>query len=339
MSQALSRRALLRSAAGFGGAAALAGGAALPGPAAAARRAPYLPYGRRSFFRRPVTGLVVDPVRTAEFRAFMKEHPEQREHSYPVINGLAGNEWGTTTHVSSASDPVWTMTDPREETLILGRRGFHMADDVALRIPTGTQDRPLLVIDPVFGYSMFAADVVPDFLTRTISVSSSAVFFHSSNGLDRRNPRCNDPRNFSSRGRIPDAKAIRPDLLRAGIANGTGLGHVLNMFFVETLSTEGFRHPMVGAEHDKHGWGAQGDRIAIRPGLHLRRDRGLTDAALCVARTLQTHGAYIGDNSGGETKLKGVQTTPTYHPYAGTNLSPDCLDALTWDDFVVLTRP
>jgi hypothetical protein len=110
------------------------------------------------------------------------------------------------------------------------------------------------------------------------------------------------------------------------------------MFFVESLSSLGHRHPMVGSEGGNTGWGAQGDRIAIRRNVDLRA-RGLRNAALCIARTLQTHGAYLGDNSGTETKLKGVQTTPTYDPYAGTNLRPNCLHRLTWDDFVVLKRP
>ena len=284
-----------------------------------------------------MSGFAVDAARTTSFRSFMKTHPDQKQIPYPRFTGLDGNQWGTTTHVSTASDPVWRLKNPRRETQVLATQGFHMADAVAQRVPTGTQDRPFLIVDPVFGYSLFCADVVPDRATRTITVSASAVFHHSSNGLDKRNPRSNDARNFASRGRIPDAMAIRPDLLKAGIANGTGLGHVLHAFFVETLTSAGHVHPMVGSEGDKVGWGAEGDRIAIRSTLDLKA-RGLTDAALVIARTLQTHGAYLGDNSGSSTMLKGVQTTPTYNPYAGTNMKADCLKALTWDDFVVLKR-
>jgi hypothetical protein len=335
MAMSMSRRNLLRT----GLAATVTGTAvqwSLPRPAAAAT-SPFLPYTTTSYFRTPVTGAPVDATRTASFRAFMKSHPEQRATSYPKITGLGGNQWGTTTHIGAATDPIWKLKNPRTETQILGTQGFHMADDVAARIPTGTQDRPFLIVDPVFGYSLFCADVVPDRSTRTITVSASAVFWHTSNGLDRRNPLSNDKRNFNSRGRIPDAMVIRPDLLRAGIANGTGLGHVLQAFFVETLSTAGFKHPMVGAESSKYGWGAEGDRIAIRPDLDLVA-RGFKDAALVVARTLQTHGAYLGDNSGSGTMLKGAQATATYNPYAGTNLTADSLKGLTWDDFVVIAR-
>jgi hypothetical protein len=281
--------------------------------------------------------MAVSATRTTSFRSFMKKHPDQRQYSYPRITGMDGNQWGTTTHVGSASDPVWKLKNPRKETQVLATQGFHMADAVARRVPTGTQDRPFLIVDPVFGYSLFCADVVPDPSTRTITVSASAVFHHASNGLDKRNPLSNEARNFASRGRIPDAMAIRPDLLKAGIENGTGLGHVLHVFFVETLTSAGHHHPMVGSESGKYGWGAEGDRIAIKPNVDLRA-RGLTDAALVIARTLQTHGAYLGDNSGSSTMLKGVQTTSTYNPYSGTNMKVDCLKALTWDDFVVLKR-
>jgi hypothetical protein len=335
----VSRRAFVRNTALLGSVASVSHlSTGITSPATAAAAAPKLPYGADSYFRTPVAGMAVSRKRTAAFHTFMKRHPDQKSYSYPRITGMDGNEWGTTTHVSDASDPVWKLENPREETRILATQGFHMPDRVAKRVPTGTQDRPFLIVDEVFGYSLFCADVVPDPSTRTIKVSASAVFHHSSNGLDGRNPRSDDKRNFASRGRIPDAMAIRPDLLKAAIENGTGLGHVLHMFFVETRTAAGFCHPMVGTESDKNGWGAEGDRIAIKPNIDLKA-RGLNGAALAIARTLQTHGAYLGDNSGSATMLKGVQTTSTYNPYDGTNMSPDCLEGLTWEDFRVLRRP
>jgi hypothetical protein len=215
-----------------------------------------------------------------------------------------------------------------------------MADAVANRIPAGGQDRLLVVVDPVLGYTVLCGDVVPDLGSRTISAATSGIFWHTSNGLDRRNPRSNDARNFCSRGRIPDSLVIRPDLVQAGIANGTGLGHVLELFLVETNSRTfgtGFVHPMVGTE-SRHttGWGAEGERLRINPRVDLAA-RGLTGGALVIARTLQQHGAYIGDNSGSASTLKGAQSTATDDPYAGTNVATDCLEGkVTWDDFEVV---
>lgn len=337
MSTSMSRRSFLRNTFAAAAAASVAGGLSLPESAAAATTgAPFIPYTADSYFRSRVAGTAIDPARTSAFRTFMKAHPDQRKFAYPKITGVSGNQWGTTYHLSSAADPVWKLRGSlNAQTQILVTQGIHIADSVLARIPSGTQDRAMLVVDPVFGYSVFLTDCVPDYATHTIGTSSAGVTLHSSNGLDRRNPRSNDTRNFTSRGRISDAGVIRPDLLNYAVANNTGLGHVLQFWLVETLTTDGFRHPMVGMESSKYGFGAEGERVAIDPSVNLGA-RGLSGAALAVGRTLQDHGAYIGDNSGSSTMLKGAQATSSYNPYAGTNLGRDCLRGITWDDFIVL---
>jgi hypothetical protein len=241
-----------------------------------------------------------------------------------------------TYYVGRPDDPVWRLvggnTSTNSRLQILATQGFHMADSVADRFPTGTQDRPGLMIDPVFGYTAQFADAVPDKATRTITVSSAGILWHSSNGLDYRNPLSNDSRNFTSRGRVVDAMVIRRDALDRAVANNTGLGYVLHLFFVETSTADGFRSPMVGAESGKYGWGAEGERIRLKPSIDLEA-RGLTGAALAVARTLQQNGAYIGDNSGSCTKIKASQASE----YVGTNMATDMFrDKISWDDFEVL---
>jgi hypothetical protein len=190
------------------------------------------------------------------------------------------------------------------------------------------------MVDPVFGYTVQFADAVPDKATRTITVSNAGILWHTSNGLDYRNPRSDDSRNFTSRGRIVDSMVIRRDVLDRAIANDTGLGHVLHLFFVETNTADGFHSPMVGAESGKYGWGAEGERIRLKPSIDLKA-RGLTGAALAVARTLQQNGAYIGDNSGSATQIKASQASA----YVGTNMSTDMFrDMISWDDFEVLAN-
>lgn len=300
----------------------------------AAEAAAFLPYTADAFFRSRVDTAPVDAARTSAFRSFMATFTAQKKATWPKIQ--VSNDFAMTYHVGQASDPIWTLSggSTNARLTITRTQGFHMADAVADSFPTGTQDRAGVMVDPVFGYSVVFSDAVPDRTTRTISVSSAGVFWHSSNGLDYRNPLTNDARNFSSRGRIPDAMVIRRDLLDEAIAAGTGLGHVLNLFFVETLTTDGFCHPMIGAESENFGFGAQGERIRIRPDLDLTT-RGLTNAALAVSRTLQQHGGYLGDNSGSATKVKASQLSR----YAGTNLATDCLRGkVFWNDFEVLPR-
>jgi hypothetical protein len=293
-----------------------------------------LPYSADSYFKSRVESSPVDATRTAQFREFMRTAPEQQGITWPKIN--MSDDWAMTYHIGTPSDPVWRLvggnTSTNSRLQILTTQGFHMADSVADLFPTGTQDRPGLMIDPVFGYTAQFADAVPDKATRTITVSSAGILWHSSNGLDYRNPLSNDSRNFTSRGRVADAMVIRRDVLDKAVANNTGLGHVLHLFLVETNTADGFRSPMVGAESDKYGWGAEGERIRLDPSIDLEA-RGLTGAALAVARTLQQNGAYIGDNSGSSTKIKAGQPSA----YVGTNMSIDMFrDKISWDDFEVL---
>ena len=305
------------------------------GSAAQALGGAFLPYSANSFFRSRVTNAPVDAARTSQFHAFMASNPDQAGITWPKIN--MNPDWAMSYHVGTSTDPVWRLaggntSDPH--LTILRTQGFHMADSVADTFPTGAQDRPGVMVDPVFGYTVQFADAVPDKATRTITVSNAGIMWHGSNGLDGRNPASDDKRNFTSRGRIPDAMVIRRDLLDQAIANGTGLGHVLHLFFVETNSSDGVASPMTGAESGHSGWGAEGERIRIRPDLDLQA-RGLTGAALAIARTLQENGAYIGDNSGSSTQIKASQP----EAYTGTNLTTDALKGkITWADFEVLPR-
>ena len=293
------------------------------------------PYSADSFFRSRVTGAPIDAARTSQFHAFMASHPDQAGIDWPKIN--LNPDWAMSYHVGNATDPVWRLAGGNtadSRLAVLQTQGFHMADAVADTFPTGTQDRPGVMVDPVFGYTVQFADAVVNKATRTITVSNAGIMWHGSNGLDGRNPNSNDKRNFTSRGRIPDAMVIRRDQLDRAAANGTGLGHVLHLFFVETNTSDGVVHPMTGSESGKAGWGAEGERIRIRPDVDLQA-RGLTGAALVIARTLQENGAYIGDNSGSSTQIKASQPGA----YTGTNLATDALRGkISWADFEVLPR-
>ena len=330
----LSRRGLVRA-----GMAVTALTTTLPGlaDASAARRAgrPFLPYTANSYFRSTVQDAPVDRARTRAFRAFMRNHPEQREYRHPRINGVQGDEWGTAYAIGREHHPLWRLVgdhDPRADVLF--NRGFHAPGWLGAML-TGTDDSPLCVVDRASGFTVFCANAEVVGRHR-IRATAAAVTHHSSNGLDHRNPHSDDERNFTSRGRISDAMVIREDLVRHGIAHDTDLGHVLHLFLVETRSRDGFRHPMVGEESDKHGFGAQGERLAIAAGVDLTKRR-LSPEALVVARTLQRHGCYIGDNAGSGSALKAQQENSSRPVWDG-RLRRDSLRGITWDDFVVLGR-
>ena len=296
---------------------------------------PPIAYTADSYFRSTVAGTPVDAAKTAVFHRFMATHPDQAGTPHPVLRGVAGNRWGTVYAMGKPGDVLWRLagTVPKRAE-DLKTVGFYAPADLADEL-TLTSDSPFVVHDTVRGQTIWGAKArkLPG---NVISVGAAGRFMHSSNGLDARNPlSTNKTQNERSRGAIPDAMVIRKDLLDAAIANGTGLGHVLHLFIVESDTAAGFVHPMVGTESDKHGFGAEGQRIAIRSNVDLTT-RGLSPEGLAIASTLQTHGMYIGDNAGSGSSLKAEQESPT-NPVWGGRLQADELRGITWADMVVLS--
>jgi hypothetical protein len=294
-----------------------------------------LPYTADSFYKSRVDGpdVPIDAAKTDAMRAFMASDPDQRAIPYPKINLNPNWSGHNYVHREGMSAPIWKLASAGDSRLdIVRTQGVHLPDSIWDTVPTGTQDRLLVIQDHVFGYTVQCADVSPNLAARTWTASSMGIFWHSSNGLDYRNPLSNDKRNICSRGRIPDAMQVPRAELDAAMAAGTGVGHVLHFFWVSTEKSMGFSNPMVGAEGNTGGWGGEGWRLRLKPSLDLGA-RGLSGATLALARTLQENGAYIGDNSGSSTQIK----VGPPGDYTGTNLAIDAFKGkLTWDDFEVV---
>jgi hypothetical protein len=305
------------------------------GTASAETVAPFLPYTADSFYRNPIVGAPIDTVATPAFHTFMETHPDQRSVPHPLIRGVGGNKWGTVYAEGTATDQVWLLTGTvATKCAILRTQGFRAPSNFGARL-TLTSDSPFCVVDRVNGYTVFGTQakvVAPG----VISVASAGITYHSSNGLDYRNPRTTDPRNFTSRGRISDAMVIRKDLMDAAVANNGDLGHVLHLFLVETKTTEKFCHPMVGAESGKYGFGAEGLRFGIRPDLNVEA-LALSPYGKVLARTLQRYGCYSGDNAGSASSLKAQQDSSAY-PVWGSSLNKDALKGIKWSDWVVYPK-
>lgn len=306
---------------------------------------PFLPYTADSFFKSRVDGKAgrpmapIDGTRTSSFRAFMKRFPEQSRIPYPYINGVSGSSWGTVYVEGNAGDPVWHLAGavPAKVAAFVGvgKQGFH-APAYLGNILTGTSDSPACIIDRANGYTIFAGKASKKDAT-TINVLSAGIMFHSSNGLNYSNPKSTDKRNWTSRGRISESLVIRRDAVDYAIANGTGLGYVLQIFLVETQSNDGHCHPMTGHESGQNGWGAEGERIILNPGLDVT-SRLSTPFGIAVARTLQEHGMYIGDNAGRSSALKAAQHNTVQNQWNGLVVSQQALKGLTWDDFSVVPK-
>jgi hypothetical protein len=293
----------------------------------------FVAYTPDSYFRRPIDGAPIDAAATKTFRAFMKSHPDQRDTAFPLIRGTDANMWGMPFALGQTGDPIWRLAGSvPSKVSSLVTDGFAAPAWLGEAL-TGTSDSPLVVIDRAAGRTIWAANAKL-VASGVISVGAAGCFEHDSNGLDYRNPRSNSTANFRSRGVIPDAMVIRKDLVDAAVATDGDLGHVLHMFFVETDSSSGFCHPMVGNESGKFGFGAEGIRIAIAPDVDVS-DRGLSPEGEVLARTLQRHGCYLGDNSGSASGIKAEQESSGRRLWNG-RLPADVLNGIRWDDFVVL---
>ena len=299
---------------------------------------PFLPYGETSFFQSELTGAPVDAALTTRFRAFMKSHPDQAGINHPRLTGAGGNQWGIAYDLADCTDPTWKIGtvsgNTPKEWAILKTVGFHADAEFGSRF-TGTSDSPFVVIDRCTGISVWAANAAKG-SGNTINVSTFGAFRHDSNGLDNRNPRSTSTQNSRSRGVIPDSMLVRKDLMDYAKANRTDLGHVLELFFVETDSAAGVVHPMVGAEGGKYGFGAEGTRVAISPTVDLS-SRPCSPEALVIARTLQNYGGYLGDNSGSSTMIKAEQEATAGEIWGSALQRDELAGCISWDDFVVIT--
>jgi hypothetical protein len=297
---------------------------------------PFLAYGESSFFQSELFGAPVDSTLTSQFRSFVATHPDQTA-DYPLISGVGSNPWGIVYDLSDCNDPVWKIgavsgSSPAEWAS-LKSTGFHAPGDLGNRF-TGTSDSPFVVIDRCTGISVWAAKAAKG-TGNVINVSTYGAFRHDTNGLHKKNPLSNSTQNFRSRGVIPDSMLIRRDLMDHAKATGTDLGHVLEVFFVETDSAAGSVHPMIGAESGKYGFGAEGTRIAVNPNVNLVT-RSCSAEALVIARTLQNYGGYLGDNSGSQTMIKAEQESAAHPVWAGALVADELAGCITWNDFVVI---
>jgi hypothetical protein len=307
---------------------------------------PYIAYTTNSFFRSALGSSWPIDTTSATGIAWHKSHEPQ---AFPKINGVDGSIWGIAFGLGTCSDPIWKFSSAASvpaSSAFLKTEGFHAPANWTDKFPQNS-DAPIEVIDTCGvasrpkGFSVWGANVFYDgnasriLTTNPASNSGSIVggsFAHDSNGLDARAPgHGNDTRNQTSRGNIPDSFAIRDDLLKFGMTGGNGgtLGHVLQMFSMETDSSQGFVAPMAGAEGGQAGYGAEGERIAIKPSWNPPST--CTGAPLVVARTLQKYGAYLGNNAGGGSGFKAQQGSTLLH----TNDLGKCF---TWDNMAYVQR-
>ena len=84
--------------------------------------------------------------------------------------------------------------------------------------------------------------------------------------------------------------------INAAISANTGLVHALMFSSSQAAST--FVHPALKSDGVTPGGLPQGSRIQLNPSINVDGIANITPVEKVLAKTLQTHGAYLGDKGG-----------------------------------------
>lgn len=284
-------------------------------------------YQTAPLWTRPIPATAPVSSDNAFFVSYEKTHEPA---NYWKIRGPGTNAFGEPFGIGRCTDPVFkfasTATLPAGQSF-LTTVGFH-APQAVFQNMKANSDQPFVVMDicgnsaRTAGFTVWGANVQYDgtFVLKKAAGTggnlTGGTYAYNTNGLDSRNPATTAPPNVNmvSRGRPPDTMFVRDFLLQHPAADGT-IGYSPEVFFVETNSSAGFQSPMIGAESGKVGCGgaahpticAEGQFVRINPAKVF--GPSCTGAALVLAKTLQIHGAYIGDNSGSGSGFKGESGT------------------------------
>lgn len=242
-----------------------------------------------SWFTVPVPTDAPSHPRESDLLAYLRE---AEEHGGGYVR-IAPAEWSIPIFHVDADDP---------ERRIVPLAGFDPPEWQALRIPDRARPAPnadaeLVLWDVERGLvsHLFGARVVRG----QWEAKGGSIRYLSSNGLPGRVVGSDEQRNVgTSRGNNGLAFGIGFDDVEQG-----RVGHVVKLATGPETST---RHvwPMWGSDGDADDPDAppQGLRLRVRPEVDLEA-LGLDGQELVIARGLQSHGLYVGDN-GGRTSIK-----------------------------------
>jgi hypothetical protein len=190
--------------------------------------------------------------------------------------------------------------------------------------PASTSDAQLTIYDVERGVVCKLERAIFD--AGTWSAGATSIYYLGSNGLEGTLPEADEPRNRGHRGFPPPIHAVRFDEIQRG-----SIQHVLKVAIRRTAA----RHVYPGAG-DEGGPGLipEGAVLRIKPDINLGI-RGLPDAALTIARAMQTYGVVIGDRSGVPMaiKLENLLIEGSSAAWPSLGIVGDSLSPIRFDDF------
>lgn len=241
-----------------------------------------------------------------------------------AVDHSSAENWAYPIYWVKAGDPEYTI-DPRlYGSTIIARIPLGAT-------PQGGSDGALIVYDLERDQVIELYQAEYDSSKDTWSAGSTKIYILSSNGLSKRVSGSNSTINDGHRGIPPSSRAIRIDEVESGSINRR-----LECFWHDTGrpddSTPWYYWPMSGYEKDKGGITPEGLVMRIKPEVDIN-NKGLTPAALVIAKALQEYGCVIGDNDGGTRNSLKLELGRSRWAEIDPDLSLNGLSSLTFDLF------
>lgn len=239
-----------------------------------------------------------------------------------------------------------TSDTPRYDVTFTNEWGADPFGTNKVPIPAGTKVPPspdghIAILDPIAGkaYGLWQAKYHSS--TRTWSASWGGMTDLNGNGIDQTG-------SATATGIARYAGVITAPEFSRAIASGSGLDHAL--FVSSDIAGAAFVHPAVKSDGaNKAGVAApipEGSRLQLDPSINVDAIPGITPAEKVIAKTLQTHGAYVGDQGGARLAFifqVAPDATSSDNPgsvWSGAGLEWDYFDMtnIPWSRLRVLAR-
>lgn len=188
-----------------------------------------------------------------------------------------------------------TANTPRYDVTLTRPWGSDPFGSAQVPIPVGTEVPPgsdghLAILDPASGTAYGIWQAVYDGTNDTWSGSWGGMTDLDGDGVDQSG-------SATAANIARYAGVVTIEEFAAAVAGGTGLEHALA--FSTDLAGPGFVYP--ATKSDGQNWAGvevpipEGYRIQLNPDIDVDSIPGITPGEKVIARTLQTHGAYVVD--------------------------------------------
>ncbi|WP_052960294.1 carbohydrate-binding domain-containing protein [Mycobacterium sp. EPa45] len=217
---------------------------------------------------------------------------------------------------------------------------YTVAIPLGLNLPSGS-DRQIAILDPNTGkaYGLWQASY--DGTTNTWSAAWGGMTDLSGNGIDTSG-------SATATNIARYAGVVTAAEFSAAVAAHTGINHAL--FISSDIAGALFTGPATKSDGTNLAGVTtpipEGTRIQLDPSINVDAIPGISDAEKVIAKTLQTYGAYVGDQGGARMAFVFEVTSDAASPtkpgavWTGAGLSWDYYDmaAIPWSQLRVLAN-